>query len=59
MAVNGQLHAMAALVLIKRQLVPSNYEVEWVPEIAWIFRRGEKLSLALAGIRTSDHSVHG
>jgi hypothetical protein len=58
MAVNGQLLALAVLSLVRGQLVPLKYEVEWVPEIVWTFWRREEVSLALAGVGTSDHSAH-
>jgi hypothetical protein len=59
MAVNGQIHDLAVLSLVRGQRIPLKYEVEWVPEIVWTFWRKEKVSLALAGVGTSDHSAHG
>jgi hypothetical protein len=40
----------------KRTPLPVHSEARWAAELVWAFCKGEK-SLALTGIRTTDHSV--
>ena len=56
MGLSGQLHAVAALPLLKEPLIPTEWEAWWPAMSLWTFQRTGKLSCARN--RTQDHPAH-